>query len=64
MVAILGCIAVALFLAVIWLGAIIVDRHLRRKWEARLDEHYAYWHEGVDPCGPEDDVPTHMECQH
>ena len=54
MAPILGLLAVVLFLAFIWLGAIIVERKLRLKWEARLEEHYTYWHEGVDPFGPED----------
>ena len=54
MAAILVVIGVVLVLAAMWLGAILVERHLRLHWEARLEAHFAELHEGVDPFGPED----------
>jgi hypothetical protein len=56
MEAVLVVLAVVLFLAIVWLGGIMIDRKLRRHWEQRMEAHYAALHEGVDPFGPEDAV--------
>jgi hypothetical protein len=50
MAAILAALAVVLFLAFMWLGAIIVDRYVARWQSAALEEHYATYHTELLGC--------------
>ena len=57
MVPVLACIAIVLFLAVIWLGVILIDRS--------ISDHFNVARAHCEQSdGDDDDVPTHMECQH
>ena len=57
MVSVLACIAIVLFLAVIWLGVILIDRS--------ISDHFNVARAHCEQSdGDDDDVPTHMECQH
>ena len=49
-------VVIILLLAVLWLGAILIDRS--------ISDHFNVARAHCEQGDGDDDVPTHMECQH